>query len=57
MSRAVLYQCAQAEVAFSRSARLVSGPVRNGEPSRMHSVLYSPMVVSARALSSVVNYA
>ncbi len=27
------------------------GPVRNGDPSRVHSVLYSPMVVSARALS------
>jgi hypothetical protein len=27
------------------------GPVRNGEPSRTHSVLYDPMVVSASALS------
>jgi hypothetical protein len=27
------------------------GPVRNGELSRTHSVLYRPMVVSASALS------
>ena len=52
MSRSVLYQATQAEVASSRSARVASGPCRNGESSRMHSVLYSPMVVSASALSS-----
>ena len=28
-----------------------SGPRRNGESARMHSSLYSPMVVSANALS------
>ena len=50
MRRSLLYQCTQAEVISSRSARVVSGPFRNGEFSRMHSVLYSPMVVSARAL-------
>ena len=38
-------------VISSRSPRLRAGPVRNGEPSRVHSVLYRPMVVSARALS------
>jgi hypothetical protein len=30
------------EVISSTSARVSSGPVRNGEPSRMHSVLYRP---------------
>jgi hypothetical protein len=57
MSRRVLYQWTQAEVVSSRSARVRMGPCRNGEPSRMHSVLYSPIVVSARALSRVVDYA
>lgn len=52
MSRAVLYQCTHALVICSRSARVAIGPVRNGDPARMHSVLYSPMVVSASALSS-----
>jgi hypothetical protein len=51
MSRLVLYQWAQAEVISSRSARVRRGPCRNGEPSRMYSVLYSPIVVSAWALS------
>jgi len=41
-------QLTQAEVMSSKSARVRSGPFRNGEPSRRHSVLYSPMVVSAR---------
>ncbi len=50
MSLLVLYQWTQAEVMFSRLARDWSGLLRNGEPSRMHSVLQSPMVVSARAL-------
>lgn len=57
MSRWLLYQCTQAAVAASTSARVASGPVRNGEPSRMHSVLYGPIVVSARALSHAVDYA
>ena len=39
MSRLVLYQWTQAEVISSRSARVRRGPCRNGEPSRMHSVL------------------
>jgi hypothetical protein len=51
MSRAVLYQCTQALVISSRSASDRMGLWRNGEPGRVHSVLYSPMVVSARALS------
>ena len=52
MRRFVLYQWTHAEVISSRSASVAIGPVRNGEPSLMHSVLYNPMVVSARALSS-----
>ena len=52
MSLLVLYQWTHSEVIFSTSSRVSSGPVRNGEPSRVHSVLYRPMVVSARALSS-----
>jgi hypothetical protein len=52
MSLLVLYQWTHSEVIFSTSARVSSGPVRNGEPSRVHPVLYSPIVVSARALSS-----
>jgi transposase InsO family protein len=51
MSLLALYQCTHAEVASSMSASVRSGPLRNGEPSRTHSVLYKPMVVSARALS------
>jgi hypothetical protein len=51
MSLLVLYQQTHAEVICSRSARVISGPVLNGELSRMHSVLYRPMAVSARALS------
>src|SRR5260370_28954365 len=51
MSRAVLYQCTHALVISSRSASDRTGPARNGDPSRVHSVLYSPMVVSASALS------
>ena len=41
-----------AEVMFSRSVRVRIGPARNGEPSRTHSVLYRPIVVSQSALSS-----
>jgi len=51
MSLRTLHQATHAEVMFSRSARVRIGPVRNGEPSRMHSVLYSPIVVSQSALS------
>jgi hypothetical protein len=51
MSRRVLYQWIQAEVISSRSARVRIGPCRNGESARTHSVLYRPIVVSARALS------
>ncbi len=51
ISRSLLYQCTQALVVFSTWARLPSGPSRNGEPSRAHSDLQSPMVVSASALS------
>src|ERR1700730_1657183 len=51
ISRAVLYQCTQALVIFSTSPRVASEPSRNGDPSRTHSDSYSPMVVSARALS------
>ena len=50
MSLLVLYQQTHREVISSTSARVSSGPVRNGEPSRVHSVLYRPMVVSASAL-------
>src|ERR1700682_6013870 len=46
MSLRTLYQAIHVEVMFSRSARVWIGPVRNGEPSRTHSVLYSPIVVS-----------
>lgn len=46
-----LYQVTRAEVMSSRSARVSIGPVRNGEPSRTHSVLYSPIVVSHSPLS------
>lgn len=45
ISQAVLYQYTQAEVIFSRSARVAIGPPRNGGRSRRHSVLYSPIVV------------
>ena len=51
MSLLVLYQQTHCEVISSTSARVSSGPFRNGEPSRVHSVLYRPMVVSASALS------
>ena len=43
-------QATHAEVLFSRSVRVRIGPVRNGEPSRTHSVLYSPIVVSQSPL-------
>lgn len=56
MSLSVLYQCTHALVTSSRSARVRMGPLRNGDPLRVHSVLYSPIVVSASALSRVVNY-
>jgi len=36
MSRWVLYQCTQAEVHSSKSARVAVGPFRNGDPSRVH---------------------
>ena len=39
MSLPVLYQCTQAEVQSSRSARPLIGPVRNGESCRTHSIL------------------
>jgi hypothetical protein len=47
----VLYQCTHAEVMSSKPANVRIGPARNGEPSRTHSVLHSPIVGSARALS------
>ena len=47
----MLYQCTQALVISSRSASDRMGPSRNGDPGRVHSVLYSPIVVSASALS------
>lgn len=47
--RWLLYQWTHVAVASSRSLSRSSGPVRNGDPLRMHSVLYSPMIVSARA--------
>ena len=34
-----LYQLTHAEVMFSKSERVSIGPLRNGEPSRTHSVL------------------
>ena len=37
-----LYQPTHADVMFSRSARVSIGPLRNGEPSRIHSVLIQP---------------
>jgi hypothetical protein len=45
-----LYQSTQAMVANSTSDRVLNGPVWNG-PGRTHSVLYSPMIDSIRALS------
>jgi len=51
MSRAVLYQCTQAEVTSSRSVRLARGPRAKGEPGCRHSVVSRPIVVSASALS------
>ena len=51
MSRAVLYQCTQALVISSRSAGDRIRQARNGDPGPVHSVLYSPIVVSASALS------
>jgi hypothetical protein len=51
MRRLVLYQWTQAAVVSSRSLSRRSGPVRNGDPARVHSVLYNSMIVSARALS------
>jgi len=51
MSLSLLYQCTHMLVTSSRSARVRRGPLRNGDPLRMHSVLYSPIVVSASALS------
>ena len=57
MSRCVLYHWTHWLVIFSTSAMVRSGPSRNGDLSRVHSHLYSPIVVSASALSRVVNYA
>ncbi len=57
MSRSVLYQSTQSAVSISTSANRSSGPRRNGESARTASVLYSPMVVSAKALFRVVNCA
>ena len=54
MSLRSLNQATHAEVLFSRSVRVRIGPVRNGEPSRTHSVLYSPIVVSQSPLSRAV---
>lgn len=51
MRRWVLYQWTQLLVMSSTSARVRIGPFRKGDPVRMASVLYSPIVVSARALS------
>jgi hypothetical protein len=51
MRRWWLYQCTQLAVIFSRPPRVAIGPSRNGDPSRVHSALYRPVVVSARALS------
>ena len=39
ISRLVLYQWTQAAVIFSTSPLVVSGPSRNGDPSRVHSDL------------------
>lgn len=50
ISRWLLYQSTQPAVIFTRPAQVVIGPSRNGDLSRVHSALYSPMVVSARAL-------
>jgi hypothetical protein len=52
MSLLVLYQWTHSDVVFSTAAGVSSGPVRNGEPSRVYLVLCSPIVVPARALSS-----
>ena len=46
ISRAVFYQCTQALAISSKSARVRIGRRGAGESSRMHSVLYSPMIVS-----------
>src|ERR1039457_1996439 len=51
MSRALLYQCTPALEIFSTGPRVAGGPSRNGDPSRTHSLLYSPIVVTASALS------
>ena len=51
MSLLVLYQWTHSAVSSSTSASLSSGPRRNGESARTASVLYRPIVVSARALS------
>ena len=51
MSQLALYQPAHAELMFSQPASARSAPVRNGEPSRTHPVFYSPIIVSADALS------
>ena len=51
MSLVPLYHAALAEVRSSRSAKVRIGPFRNGEPSRTHSVSYSPIIFSHNALS------
>ena len=49
----VVFRCAPAEVESSRSVKARSGLIRNGELLRTHSVLYTPIVVLANALSTV----
>src|SRR5690625_3134049 len=51
MRRWLLYHSTHAAVTCSRSASRSSGPDLNGESSRTASVLYKPIVVSAKALS------
>lgn len=47
----MLYQVIHSAAIHSTSSRVFSGPVRNGEPSRIASFLNSPIVDSANALS------
>lgn len=48
----MLYQGTHRLVASSTSPSRSNGPLRKGDPIRVHSVLYNPIVVSARALSN-----
>lgn len=52
MSLLVLYQPTHSGVISPRPPGVSSGPLRNGEPPRAHSVLYGLIVVSARTLPS-----